>query len=441
VKVDAGQIASAPQLLPGGRAILFTLSTLNDPETRQIVVQSLDTGVRRVVVEAGTDAQYVPTGHLVYALAGSLLAVPFDVVALTPTGGPVPLMDDVAMSPDDVMAYFAVSNDGTLVYVPKDAVSTQDRTPVWVDRQGRETSIEGMRRRRYTQPRLSPDGTRIALVAQEQNTDIWIWDLSRETLLRLTSERTWDQDPVWTPDGQSVIYSSGAAGGMGPRNLLRRAADATGAVEQLMQDASVVVPKALTPDGKGLVIIHNNTASGSASIIDRGDVLLLPLVGGRLPQPLVRTQFSETNADLSPDGRWLVYQSTESGQEEIFVRPFPNVEAGKWLVARGSRPLWARSGRELFYLLTGAVMSVSVTTTSTIAFGKPTKLFEGPYFFGPAGRAYDAAADGQRFLMIKLNSAAGGPSRSAGLVVVLNWFEELRRRAPTEGSRSPGASP
>jgi serine/threonine-protein kinase len=255
--------------------------------------------------------------------------------------------------------------------------------------------------------------------------------VARETLARLTVGPAWDQDPVWTPDGKSVIFSSGGPAAVGFRNLFRQGADGTGAAEQLTHDA-MAVPKALTADGNALVFIDSKTGGGPASGVDRGDVMLLPLVGERRPQPLVRTQFSETNAELSPDGRWLAYQSNESGQEETFVRPFPNIETAKWLVARGSRPLWARSGRELFYLSTGAVMSVPVTMGSTITFGKPGKILDGPYFFGPAGRTYDATADGQRFLMFRLNSESGDSPRSAGFVIVLNWFEELKRRVPTK---------
>ena len=223
------------------------------------------------------------------------------------------------MTPQDgVLAYFAVSNEGALVYVQSDAAGgLQDRTLVWVDRQGRETSITGMPGRRYIQARLSPDGTRIAVVTQEQNNDIWIWDIARETLARLTTGPAWEQDPVWTPDSKSIVFSSGAPG-VGPRNLFRRAADGTGTAEQLTHDA-FAVPKALTADGNALVFIDTKGSGGPGSSTDRGDIMLLPLVGERRPQPLVRTQFSETNAELSPDGRWLAYQSNESGLEETFV--------------------------------------------------------------------------------------------------------------------------
>jgi serine/threonine-protein kinase len=266
---------------------------------------------------------------------------------------------------------------------------------------------------------------------QEQNTDIWTFDLTRGMSTRLTSGPASDQDPIWTLDGKSVIFSSGTTGPVGRRDVFRRAADGTGSAEQLTHELNAI-PKALTPDGRGLIFVDINPPGGPASSLNRGDVMLLPLVGERRPQALVRTRFAESNADLSSDGRWLAYQSNESGQEEIFVRPFPNVDAAKWPVASGSRPLWARLGRELFYLSAGAVMSVPVTATSTLTFGQPSKLFEGPYFFAPAARTYDASADGQRFLMLKLNPAGGGSPRSPRFVVVLNWFEELQRRVSTK---------
>ena len=231
MKVEAGQIAHGPQLLPGGRAILFTLlARRGEWDTAQIVVQSLDSGRRHVVVERGADARYVPTGHLVYALDGTLLAVPFDVARLAVTGDAVPLVEDVAQA-QTVTAHFAISSQGALVYVPRDAIGglQPQRTLVWVDRQGREVPIKGVPPRTYFYPRLSPDGTRVALDVRDQENDIWIWHLARETLERLTFEPTFEQYGVWTPDGKTVIYTSGRLGGpVAPRSLFRRPADGTG---------------------------------------------------------------------------------------------------------------------------------------------------------------------------------------------------------------------
>jgi Tol biopolymer transport system component len=436
VKVDAGQLASGPELLPGGHAILFTLSRATEPPARQIVVQSLDTDMRRVVVEGGTDARYVPTGHLVYALENSLMAVPFDVGTLAVTGGPVSLVEDVGMSADGIMAYFAVSNEGALVYVPADAGEvSRRRTLVWVDRQGRETPIK-VPPRRYVHPRLSPDGTRIALDVRDQENDIWIWDLARESLTRLTFGPASDVGALWTPDGESVIFSSGPSGLgpiMGARSLFRRAADGTGTVEQLTEGTAGMVPSAITPDGEALIFEEGRPPSGETAA-DGGDVMLLPLVGQRRPQPLVQTAFWEMNADISPDGHWLAYQSNESGgQTEIYVVPFPNVAAGKLQVSTsgGTRPLWARNGQELFYVSMGALMRVSLAGTSTLQASAPSKLFDAQDFlFGAVDRPYDVSSDG-RFLMIKRSSTADEPAASARLVLVLNWFEELKRRVPT----------
>jgi Tol biopolymer transport system component len=436
VKLEAGEVAQGPQILPGGRAILFTLARLGGWDTAQIVVQSLDSGKRHVVVERGADAQYLPTAHLVYALGGTLFAVPFDLAMLAVTGAAVPLVEDVAQS--NVTAHFAISREGALVYVPSDAMGGSRQaqwTLVWVDREGHEDPIKAPPRA-YFYPRLSLDGTRVALDVRDQQRDIWIWDLAHERLTRLTVEPTVEQYGVWTPDGKTVIYaSSKLPGPRAPRSLFRRPSDGTGVVEQLTQGAVAQFPSSVTPDGTAL-IFREETPPPTVGTSPGWDLVLLPLQGERRPRPLLQTPFSELNAEVSPDGRWLAYESNESGRDEIYVRPFPNVDGGKWPVSTngGTQPLWARNGQELFYESMGALMRVPVKVGSTFEADTPRKLFDAPYLFHPLegglGRMYDVWVDGQRFLMVKESSGADERPPSPRIILVQNWFDELKRLVP-----------
>jgi serine/threonine-protein kinase len=442
IKMDSGQIAHGPQVLPDGRTILFTLLNQYNRDAAQIVVQSLDTGIRRVVVENGMEARYVSTGHLVYALGNTLVGVPFNATTLAVTGQPVELVEAVARARDTAFGspaaaggavHFALSADGALAYVPMDALAgvTQPRhTLVWVDRAGRETPLAAPVRS-YIYPRLSPDGTRVALDIRDLENDIWIWNLARETLMRLTFGPALEFYAIWTPDAASVIFSSGALGRTSEsRSIYRQAADGTGTAEQLLPRPAL--PLAVTPDGRSLIFGQAQQQTVNAA----GDVMLTPLQGEHRQQPLVQTPYDELNAEPSPDGRWLAYESNESGRYEVYVRPFPNVMAGRWQVSTngGTRPLWARNGEELFYESAGALMRVPVTLGSTFAPGTPTKLFDAPYFFGPTvvgrGRTYDVSADGRRFLMIKEANAADAPAPAARLVLVQHWFDELKQRVP-----------
>jgi serine/threonine-protein kinase len=421
VKVEPGQLAHGPQLLPGGRAVLFTVARGNDWDTAQAVVQSLESGTRRVAVDRAMDARYVSTGHIVYAIRGALLAMPFDVAALEPRGPAVRLVDDVAQAPTGV-AQFAIASSGALVYVPADAVDGNPvRTLVWVDRQGVEEPIEAPARW-YFAPRVSPDGTRVAL---EIDNDIWILDLTRHALTRVTDDPAFELVAIWTPDGRDVIFSSGRSGRstLDPLNLFRRAADGTGATDRLTEAPTArQVPYAATPDGTALIFREHGTDPSG----DPGDLMLMPLVGRRESRPLVQTKFREMNAELSPDGRWLAFQSNESGRDEIYVRPFPDVSSGKWRVssAGGMRPLWARNGRELFYESAGGLMRVALTIGATLDPGTPSRLFDGPYFYNVLERMFDVSPDGRRFLMIKESKA--GPTPSARFVVVQDWVELIR---------------
>ncbi len=421
-----------PFVLPGGKAVLFTIATPGQVETSQIAVLDLNTGRIKILVRGGSQAEYVETGHLVYAAAGTLRAVRFDLKRLEVVSDPVPVLEQVLTVPGGETS-FAISRTGTLVYVPGGIAGGQgaQRSLLWVNRQGREEPIKAPTRA-YTYPRLSPDGTRVAIEIRDQENDIWIWTLARETLTRLTFDPGLDNFPVWTPNSQRVVFASPRNG---PPNLFWQAADGTGAVERLTTSPNQQEPTSISPDGLRLALRDTGPKTGA-------DINLLTFEGQRRVEPLIQTTFAERNAEISPDGRWLAYESNESGQYQIYVRPFPKVEGGRWQVSTtgGTRPLWARNGRELFYLdeSGGKLMAVPVQTAgATFSQGNPGKVFDTRYYgpgSGNSGRTYDVSSDGQRFLMIKENAAFEQSSNAtpASMVVVLNWFEELKRLAPAK---------
>jgi serine/threonine-protein kinase len=290
---------------------------------------------------------------------------------------------------------------------------------VWVDRQGRETPINAPPRA-YGGLELAPDGTRIAFRIADQETDIWIWELARQTLRRFTFDPAFDGWPTWTPDSRHIIFSSERGGN---RSVFWQAADGTGVAERLTERPNQNV-NAVTPDGSRVVLSDTGT----------NDLMLLTLGAERKVQPLLRTPFLERNAEISPDGRWLAYESNDSGRVEVYVRPFADVNSGRWQVSTdgGISPLWARNGQELFYVQpTGALMRVPVDKGTNWVTYSPTTLVEGPYVWqlpAVAGRLYDVSRDGTRFLMLK---PADEPDQTtASIVIVQSWIEDLKRLVP-----------
>ena len=372
-----------PEILPGGRAVLFTItSQTGGLDTAQVAVRDLRTGTQKVLLRGGSHGHYVASGHLVYVAAGTLRAIPFDPTRLETHGTAVPVLPRLATT-DTGAGDFAVAADGTLVYVDAPgSLAVNARTLVWVDRTGKEEPVAAPPRV-YTQPRLSPDGTRVALCSIDQENDLWIWDLRRATLTRLTLDPGTDWFHVWTPDGRRIIFSSNRGGAF---NLWWQAADGTGAVERLTTSSNAQYVTGITPDGTAVIFNEQTKTMGN-------DLLQLALDGTRRVTPLLQTKFDERNGIVSPDGRWLAYESNSSGPIEIYVRPFPNVGGGQWQVstAGGTRPLWARSGKELFYVgADGALLRVPVEASgATWNAGTPTKLLEGRYYTGAAagGRA------------------------------------------------------
>jgi serine/threonine-protein kinase len=418
-----------PSIIDGRGAVVFVIAGQGVWMTSaQLAVLDLDSGeVTRLDID-GTRPRYVSTGHLVYAAVdGSVRAVPFDVASLTVTGSTVPLLEGVNVKQSGA-ANFDISDDGRLVYALGEGGVGGELSLVWVDRDGREEAIPASAQN-YLYPRLSPDGRRVALDTTEgEADDIGIWDFAGETLTRLVLGDGVHPYPGWTPDGERIAYSNDS-------DIYWKALNNTGSPEILVESpgsegAGNPNPYFVTPDGAALVfrdIDHPDTNDDLAMISLGDDESVVWRLNG---------DFIERNAVLSPDVRWMAHGSDESGQFEVYVRPFPQVEGDQVLVSNGGGtfPLWSRDGRELFYMRPGAqdqLMSVSIDTVEpdeAFVFRNREVVMDWPYSLRGQGRNYDVSLDGQRFLALKESGAGTGRSDSEEINVVLNWFAELRER-------------
>ena len=417
--------AMYPQLLAGSGAVLFTVIPTrtntpgflaNAPGAR-VDVLNLATGARHTVVNGGGRAQYLPTGHLVYVAGETLYAAAFDMKSFELRGAAVPVLKGVNV------AEFAISNDGTLVYVSRAAGS--GNTLVWVDRQGREQPLDAPARP-YNYPRLSPDGTRVALdVGGPPDRDIWIWDLKRKTYERFTLDPAGNPIVEWSRDGRRLAFGSDR---FGVTNMFWQAADGSGEAERLLNSDRLQMPLAFTPEGRLLF---------SADVAGHGrDIHALSLDGSHRVERIVYSEANDLTAEVSPDGRWIVYDSDESGQFEVYVRPYPQAySGGRWQISSngGRQPMWSYDGREIFYRdFDGDMYAASVNLNPTFKPGPVARLFPNAGYAGSgargSGRTYDVTHDGHRFLMIKMEP--GLPATASSVVVVLNWFEELKRAVP-----------
>jgi serine/threonine-protein kinase len=311
------------------------------------------------------------------------------------------------------------------VYVKGSGAAIAPRTLVWVDRKGQEDPIP-VPPRAYTYARLSPDGTRVALDARDEQNDIWIWDLARQTLQRLTIDPGLNRGPVWTPDGARVAFSAQRDG---VENIFWQKADGSNVPERLSVGSTIQGPDSFSPDGKRLVF---HTPQNPPH-----DIGMLVLDGARREEMLLKTKFSERNGAVSPDGHWLAYQSNESTQDEIYLAPFPDVNTSKRQVSTrgGTRPLWSTDGRELFYYVApDTIMALPVRLGADVALGNPQVVVKGPYADAVnTGRHYDVSADGRRFLLLKDAPAPDGQKPAAPEIhLVEHWFEELRAKVPTK---------
>ena len=416
-----------PEFLPGGKAILFAASaTTSNWANAQVAVQSLGTGERRDLIQGGTNPRYAASGHLVYAQGGSLMAVPLDPQRFAVTGPSVPVVERVLQSTVSGVAQYNFSSTGSLVYIPGRVESAQSRL-VWVGRNGAAQPLAAPVRA-YRGPRLSPDGSRVSVAIVEQESQTWLYDLSRETLTRLTFEGSANYNPIWTPDSKRIAFTSNKEG---VANIFWQLADGSGGLERLATSEYNQAPMSWSPDGQVMAYIEVNPTTGrDIWMLRMGD----PSQGAgqvRKAQPFIRTPATESAPRFSPNGRWLAYVSNESGRFEIYVQPYPG-PGEKWQISTegGTEPMWNPNGRELFFRSGDKMLAADVTTQPSFSAGKPRMLFEGPFEPAPTTFPnYDVSADGQRFLMLQLvEQAEAAPTQ---INVVLNWFEELKRRVPS----------
>jgi Tol biopolymer transport system component len=420
-----------PFCLPAGKGILFTIMHQPWDMHPGVAVVELATRKWRVLLEDAADARYVATGHLAFLRQGTLMVVPFDLDRLEVTGQPVPAVANIAqalnissLAYDTAAGQFSISASGSMVYAGGGIPPDSQNSLVWVDRQGKAETIAPFKAP-FIAPRLSPDGQRIAYSTVGMERNAWIFDLNRGTATRLTSEglAAW---VIWTPDGQRVVFGWHKTL---VRNIYWQPVDGSSPMERLTQSEYNQSPGSWSPDGKTLAFVEENPEGGY-------DIHLLN-VRNRSVTPYLNSRFVKWYPDISPDGRWMAYASNESGRFEIYVQPFP-AGGGKYQISDkgGVQPLWARNGKQLFYRSGAAgtqlnqVWSVDVQTESGFSASKPKLVFEQPgYGNGSPIRCWDISPDGERFLMVKLEERK--PQPLTELVLVQNWFEELRRLAPT----------
>jgi serine/threonine-protein kinase len=404
-----------PEVLPGSGAVLFTITAEGAARDKAVAIRDLKSGITKVLLHGATNPHYSRSGHLLYVSEGALRAVRFDASTLAIDGTPVTVAEDVPAKAAGA-ADFAAAGDGTLAYIAG-AASAQRRL-VWIDRDGARTVLPAPLHS-YTIPRISPDGTRIALDVREQRVNIWIWDIARQTLTRLTDTPSFDGVPLWSRDGRVIIFASGRNG---PQGLFTQPADGSAPARELFKAGTMSHPMSLTLDGLHLLYEYRNEAPNS-------DIMMIPLQGAITPSPVLATNANEVNAEVSPDGHFLAYQSNESGTEEVWVRPFPDVQSGRWQISvkGGTKPAWGAGGRELYYVsFDDHLFRVDVTLQPVFRAGAPKPALDTAIYARVGARTYDVSPDGRLLVIEPLGAQPG----EATITVVFGEGDELKRLSP-----------
>jgi serine/threonine-protein kinase len=419
-----------PQMLPGGRAVLYTVTAgPANYANAWLAVQPLPTGTPHIVQRGGFYGRYLPSGHLTWVNGGTLFAAPFDLATLAVTGPAVPVVPGVMSSNGNGNAQVDVSHTGTLVYLGGVGENESAAPLDWLTRDGKMTPLRATPTT-WNGVQIAPDGRRLAFSLWGATpTDVWTYDAARDALTRLTSDPGPDRTPVWTPDGRRLVYAS-SRGGDGATNLYWQRADGSGDATRLTTSPNTQLPGSWHPSGRVLAFQENRQT---------GIDLLILLVEGDeasgwkpgTPTLFLSTPFAEQQPRFSPDGRWLAYESNESGAFEIYVRPFPG-PGGKWQISTGggTNAVWSRPRHELLYLAPdGRIMMVPYTAAGdALQAGKPRVWSETPVQVRPlSGASFDLHPDGERVVMAPATEATSGPTH---VTLVFNFFNELRRLAP-----------
>jgi dipeptidyl aminopeptidase/acylaminoacyl peptidase len=408
--INPGAVAYRwPLALPDGETVIYTRWSASGLPGSTLEAASISTGKTTPLNLQGTFPLQVLDGFLVYGASnGAIMAVSFDAKHLRVTGNPVPVAQDVLIDGPGA-AKAALSPTGMLVYFSGQSITL----PQLLDGRGLGQPVTDDARP-YSAPRFSPDGQRIAFtIGTAQSIDIWVYDIPKGTLTRLTTEGS-NMRPEWTPDGKRILFRSERQKGVG---IWWQPADGSGPAEQILKSDIDPFEAILSPDSKYLIYRTSPGARFSRDIFyvempDRGE-----------PKPLVVSPYSDQMPRLSPDGRWMAYMSDESGQFEIYVRPFPSPGARIQVsTTGGTEPLWSRDGRNLFYRSGNRLMAAAVTTVPSFAMTSRRLALEGEFVPNASHQNYDIAPDGKHFLMIK---RAGGEAQT---IVVHNWLPEVRAR-------------
>ncbi len=417
-----------PELLPGGKSLLFVVRTGEEPsfDEADIWAVELKTGRRKMLVKSGTDPHYAPSGHLLFVRAGVLFAVPFDADRVEVKGAPTPVVDGVRENARVGAGQFSIAQDGSLVYV-SGGLSFGEHELVMVDKSGKARLLTAAPRA-YEDFTISPDGRSIATTVEGSVTDTWIHDIARDTDSRFTFGVE-HRDPAWTPDGKRIVYSGYKDGSMG---LFWKPVDGSGPEERLVTADSY--PWFWSPDGRFLLYsLQSNTTGEDVWVFSLDD---------RKTRPLFETPYDDEWAIFSPDGKWIAYNTNESGRDEVYLAPFPALSPRTRVSTGGGRhPLWSPDGHELYYRMgtnpesmrertlatSSRIMAVSVQTKPSLQIGTPRVLFEGPYF--DSGHDWAITPDGKAFIFIRDKETQSSPGE---MNVVLNWFEELKKKVPAK---------